>query len=63
MTANSEVKRNRYFFFLHFARQHARQQHAHHAPQAVAGEDADALLRLFSRARNARENWMKKQES
>ena len=31
--------------------------------QAVAGEDADALLKLFSRARNARENWMKKQDS
>jgi len=30
---------------------------------AVAGEDADALLTLFSRARNARENWMKKQDS
>jgi len=31
--------------------------------QAVDGEDADALLTLFSRARNARENWMKKQDS
>jgi prephenate dehydrogenase len=31
--------------------------------QAVAGDDADALLKLFSRARNARENWMKKQDS
>ena len=31
--------------------------------QAVAGEDADALLTLFSRARSARENWMKKQDS
>ena len=30
--------------------------------QAVAGEDADALLTLFSRARSARENWMKKQD-
>jgi prephenate dehydrogenase len=31
--------------------------------QAVAGDDADALLKLFSRARNARENWTKKQDS
>jgi prephenate dehydrogenase len=31
--------------------------------QAVAGEDADALLEMFSRARSARENWMKTQES
>jgi prephenate dehydrogenase len=31
--------------------------------QAVAGEDADGLLKLFSRARAARENWMKKQDS
>ncbi|ODU01068.1 MAG: prephenate dehydrogenase [Thiobacillus sp. SCN 63-1177] len=30
--------------------------------QTVASEDADALLKLFSRARNARENWMKKQD-
>jgi len=29
---------------------------------AVAGEDADALLTLFSRARNARENWIKTQD-
>jgi prephenate dehydrogenase len=31
--------------------------------QAVAGDDAEALLKLFSRARNARESWMKKQDS
>jgi prephenate dehydrogenase len=31
--------------------------------QAVAGEDAEGLLKLFSRARAARENWMKKQDS
>jgi prephenate dehydrogenase len=31
--------------------------------QAVAGEDADALLTMFSRARTARENWMEKQDS
>lgn len=30
---------------------------------AVAEEDADALLKLFSRARAARENWMKSQDS
>jgi prephenate dehydrogenase len=31
--------------------------------QAVAGDDADALLTMFSRARTARENWMEKQDS
>jgi prephenate dehydrogenase len=31
--------------------------------QAVAGDDAEALLKLFSRARDARESWMKKQDS
>jgi prephenate dehydrogenase len=30
---------------------------------AVAEADADALLKLFSRARAARENWMKSQDS
>ncbi|MHB1214644.1 MAG: prephenate dehydrogenase [Thiobacillus sp.] len=31
--------------------------------QAVSGEDADALFTLFSRARNARENWIETQDS
>ncbi|MDQ1314798.1 MAG: prephenate dehydrogenase [Pseudomonadota bacterium] len=31
--------------------------------QTVASEDAEGLLKLFSRARAARENWMKKQDS
>ena len=31
--------------------------------QAVAGQDADTLLELFSRARAARENWMDTQDS
>ena len=31
--------------------------------QAVSDEDAAALLEIFSRARNARENWMKQQDS
>ncbi|WP_296750040.1 prephenate dehydrogenase dimerization domain-containing protein, partial [Thiobacillus sp.] len=31
--------------------------------QAVDAEDADALLKMFSRARNARENWIKAQDS
>jgi prephenate dehydrogenase len=31
--------------------------------QAVADEDATALLEIFSRARSARENWMKQQDS
>jgi prephenate dehydrogenase len=30
--------------------------------QAVAGEDANALLALFSRARSAREHWIKTQD-
>ncbi|MHB0918618.1 MAG: prephenate dehydrogenase, partial [Thiobacillus sp.] len=30
--------------------------------QAVAGDDADALLTLFSRARSAREHWIEKQD-
>jgi prephenate dehydrogenase len=30
--------------------------------QAVDAEDAEALLKMFSRARNARENWMKTQD-
>ena len=30
--------------------------------EVVAGEDADALLTLFSRARNAREHWIKTQD-
>jgi prephenate dehydrogenase len=30
--------------------------------QAVAGEDANALLALFSRARSAREHWIEKQD-
>jgi prephenate dehydrogenase len=30
---------------------------------AVSAEDAEALLAIFSRARNARENWMKQQDS
>jgi hypothetical protein len=28
----------------------------------VAGEDANALLALFSRARSAREHWIEKQD-
>ena len=31
--------------------------------QAVDAEDANALLKMFSRARNARENWIKAQDS
>jgi prephenate dehydrogenase len=31
--------------------------------QAVSDEDAAGLLKIFSRARNARENWMKQQDS
>jgi prephenate dehydrogenase len=31
--------------------------------QAVAGQDADAMLELFSRARTARENWIDTQDS
>jgi prephenate dehydrogenase len=31
--------------------------------QAVSDEDASGLLEIFSRARSARENWLKKQES
>lgn len=31
--------------------------------QAVSDEDAAGLLEIFSRARNARENWMKQQDS
>ena len=31
--------------------------------QAVDAEDADALFKMFSRARNARENWIKAQDS
>ena len=31
--------------------------------QAVDAEDADALLKMFSRARNARENWIVTQDS
>jgi prephenate dehydrogenase len=30
--------------------------------EAVAGEDAEALLDMFLRARAARENWMKTQD-
>lgn len=31
--------------------------------EAVSGEDGDALLKIFSRARSARENWMDTQDS
>ena len=31
--------------------------------QTVAEEDAEALLKMFSRARAARDNWMKTQDS
>ena len=35
----------------------------HALRQAVDAENSDALLKMFSRARNARENWIKTQDS